>query len=126
MHRPTCGREPAWHVCVSGSSGGRLPEACKRFIRVTVGVFRGVHERACMSGRAAAQTQRDAAEIGWNGGVGLGGVACTQRRVAAACRSDSDSGIPTPPSPEALIGGVSALASELHCMRWKREVTAAR
>lgn len=71
----------------------------------------------CMSGRAAAQTQRDAAEIGWNGGVGLGGVACTQRRAAAACRSDSDSGIPTPPSPEPLMGGVSGLASELHCMR---------
>lgn len=35
----------------------------------------------CMSGRAAAQTQRDAAEIGWNGGVGFGGC-----RMHAAAR----------------------------------------
>lgn len=36
-------------------------------------VSRLERSRPCMSGRAAAQTQRDAAEIGWNGGVGLGG-----------------------------------------------------
>lgn len=62
-----------------------------------------------MSEHAAAQTHRDVAEIGWNGGVGLGGGVA--KHAAATRRSDSDSDIPTHPSLELLIGGSSGLAS---------------